>query len=154
MGKLSNSWGEIGGERAGLTARTRQQECAHDPSGNTLVSANNFFTNNDAAHGQWHRVSRMHRNDVNGKKHELQGLLRNVAKAGFVNRKPLILATVRILKLYYRLTGGVDSGLAELDVLNYWRQQNVSDDEILVYVSIDPKNPRASSRPWLVHQLA
>jgi hypothetical protein len=28
-----------------------------------------------------------------------------------------------VVKLYMHLTGGVDSGLNELDVLNYWRKQ-------------------------------
>jgi hypothetical protein len=27
-----------------------------------------------------------------------------------------------VVKLYMHLTGGVDSGLNELDVLNYWRK--------------------------------
>ena len=45
-----------------------------------------------------------------------------------------------IEKLYFHLTGGVDSGLNEADVLNYWRQHAVSHDKILAYVSIDPKN--------------
>ena len=43
-------------------------------------------------------------------------------------------------KLYFRLSGGIDSGLAELDVLNYWRKHQVSGDKILGFVSIDPKN--------------
>lgn len=45
-----------------------------------------------------------------------------------------------VVKLYYQLTGGIDSGLNELDVLNYWRQNAVGGDAILAYVSIDPKN--------------
>jgi len=45
-----------------------------------------------------------------------------------------------VVKLYMHLTGGVDSGLIELDVLNYWRQHRVSGDHILNYASIDPKN--------------
>ncbi len=45
-----------------------------------------------------------------------------------------------VVKFYFHLTGGVDSGLNELDVLNHWRQQKVFGDEILGYVSIDPKN--------------
>jgi hypothetical protein len=48
--------------------------------------------------------------------------------------------TTQIVKLYYRLTGGVDSGLAELNVLNYWLQHKVSGDRILADVSVDPKN--------------
>ncbi len=45
-----------------------------------------------------------------------------------------------VVKLYMHLTGGVDSGLNELDVLNYWRQHRVSGDEIIAFASIDPKN--------------
>src|SRR5216684_2534829 len=45
-----------------------------------------------------------------------------------------------VVKLYMHLTGGVDSGLNEIDVLNYWRQNKVSGDKIVNYVSIDPKN--------------
>ena len=35
---------------------------------------------------------------------------------------------------------GVDSGLNELDVLNYWRSHAVSNDKILAYIAVDPKN--------------
>ena len=45
-----------------------------------------------------------------------------------------------VVKLYMHLTGGVDSGLVELDVLNYWRQNAVARDKILAFASIDPKN--------------
>ena len=51
-----------------------------------------------------------------------------------------IMAKTAVVKLYMHLTGGVDSGLNELDVLNYWRQNKVSGDEIISYVKIDPKN--------------
>src|SRR6185369_1542776 len=47
---------------------------------------------------------------------------------GFVAKKPSIMPAAQVLKLYYRLSGGVDSGLAELNVLNYWRQHKVSGD--------------------------
>jgi hypothetical protein len=45
-----------------------------------------------------------------------------------------------VVTLYEQLAGGQDSGLNELDVLNYWRQHAVSGDEILAFASIDPKN--------------
>jgi hypothetical protein len=45
-----------------------------------------------------------------------------------------------VVKLYLHLTGGVDSGLNELDVLNYWSENPVAKDQIVRYVSIDPKN--------------
>jgi len=58
---------------------------------------------------------------------------------GLVGQKD-IMAKNAVVKLYLHLTGGVDSGLNELDVLNYWRQNAVAKDKILAYVSIDPKN--------------
>src|SRR5208283_2805290 len=54
--------------------------------------------------------------------------------------KKLIMSKQNVVKLYMHLTGGVDSGLNELDVLGYWRQNPVSGDEIITYVKIDPKN--------------
>ena len=54
--------------------------------------------------------------------------------------KEVIMGQAAVVKLYYHLTGGVDSGLNELDVLNYWRQHRVSGDQILSYVAVDPKN--------------
>ncbi|HXX20730.1 MAG TPA: hypothetical protein VEJ46_15105 [Candidatus Acidoferrum sp.] len=51
-----------------------------------------------------------------------------------------ILATKAVEQLYFKLTGGKDTGLDELNVLNYWRKNRVSGDEILAYVKIDPKN--------------
>jgi hypothetical protein len=58
---------------------------------------------------------------------------------GLVN-KQTVMAKSAVVKLYMHLTGGVDSGLQELDVLNYWRQNKVNGDEILSYVTIGPKN--------------
>jgi hypothetical protein len=51
-----------------------------------------------------------------------------------------IMSQDAVEQLYSRLTGGPDTGLNELDVLNYWRKHNVSGDQILAYVSLDPKN--------------
>ena len=51
-----------------------------------------------------------------------------------------IMASADVLALYMKLTGGEDSGMAELDVLNYWKANQVEGDEIINYVSIDPKN--------------
>ena len=45
-----------------------------------------------------------------------------------------------ILKLYYQLTKGEDTGLACLDVLNYWRNNSFDGDKIIVYAKI--KNPK------------
>ena len=58
---------------------------------------------------------------------------------GFIG-KETIMATTDVLKLYFHLTGGQDTGLNEADVLNYWRQNKADGEKILAYVSIDPKN--------------
>ena len=62
------------------------------------------------------------------------------AYRGLISKRQHIMARAAVVKLYMHLTGGVDSGLNELDVLNYWRQHKVSGDEILGFVKIDPKN--------------
>jgi hypothetical protein len=53
--------------------------------------------------------------------------------------KEKIMSKQAVVKLYMHLTGGVDSGLNELDVLNYWRSHPVSGDKIITYASIEPK---------------
>jgi hypothetical protein len=58
---------------------------------------------------------------------------------GLIGKKN-IMAKDEVVSLYMQLTGGQDTGLNELDVLNYWRQNEVSGDEILAYASIDVKN--------------
>jgi hypothetical protein len=57
-----------------------------------------------------------------------------------LDKQKRIMAQKDVVKLYLHLTGGVDSGLNELDVLNYWRQTQVDGDEILAFAKIDPKN--------------
>jgi hypothetical protein len=59
---------------------------------------------------------------------------------GLVSSKKLIMAEKAVTKLYMHLTGGVDSGMNELDVLNYWRQNAVDGDKILGFATISPKN--------------
>jgi len=54
--------------------------------------------------------------------------------------KQNIMAKAAVVKLYRSLTGGPDTGLNELDVLNYWRKTQVDGTQILAYVKIDPKN--------------
>ena len=51
-----------------------------------------------------------------------------------------IMSKPAVVKLYLHLTGGIDSGLNELDVLSYWRKHAVSHDKILAYVSINPRS--------------
>jgi hypothetical protein len=45
-----------------------------------------------------------------------------------------------VLKVYFALSGGNDSGLYELDVLNYWQSNSAGGEQILAFASIDPKN--------------
>ncbi len=59
--------------------------------------------------------------------------------SGLVGKKK-IMATKSVLKLYMHLTGGIDSGLNELDVLNYWHKTSVDGDKILAFASVNPKN--------------
>ena len=58
---------------------------------------------------------------------------------GMVGKKS-IMSTAAATKLYFKLTGGNDTGLNELDVLNYWRKFPVASDQILAYAKIDRKN--------------
>ncbi len=51
-----------------------------------------------------------------------------------------ILGAADVEKLYFQLTGGPDVGLAEINVLNYWRTHPVNNDRILGFASIDPHN--------------
>jgi len=59
---------------------------------------------------------------------------------GMTGPQKVIMSKANVVKLYMHLTGGVDSGLNELDVLNYWRQNAIDGDEILAFASINPKN--------------
>jgi hypothetical protein len=62
------------------------------------------------------------------------------AYRGLIGSKKVIMPKQDVVKLYYHLTGGIDSGLVELDVLNYWRKNAVNGDKIMAFVSLDPKN--------------
>jgi hypothetical protein len=59
--------------------------------------------------------------------------------SGLISKKK-IWDEKNIIKLYFHLTGGFDSGLNELDVLNYWQSHLVDKDKILAFASIDVKN--------------
>jgi hypothetical protein len=52
----------------------------------------------------------------------------------------LIMPSPAVVKLYLHLTGGADTGMNELDVLNYWQSNRVSGDELIAFAKIDPKN--------------
>jgi hypothetical protein len=58
---------------------------------------------------------------------------------GLVGKK-LIIPSPAVVKLYFQLTGGVDSGMNELDVLNYWQSNRVSGDELIAFAKLDRKN--------------
>lgn len=45
-----------------------------------------------------------------------------------------------ILNFYYAMTGGQDSGLACLSVLQEWHRRPINHDRILGYAAVDPKN--------------
>ena len=59
--------------------------------------------------------------------------------SGLIGKKT-IMAGAAVVKLYRHLTGGPDTGLNELNVLNYWRQNGADGVKILAYVKLDPKN--------------
>lgn len=61
------------------------------------------------------------------------------AYCGLVGTKK-IMSTQAVTKLYMHLTGGIDSGLVELDVLNHWRQHAVDAEKILAFAALDIKN--------------
>lgn len=54
--------------------------------------------------------------------------------------KKKIWSKKNVIKLYMHLTNGMDSGLNELDVLNYWQSHPAAGDKIFAYASIDVKN--------------
>jgi hypothetical protein len=58
---------------------------------------------------------------------------------GLIGKK-VIFPQPDCVKLYFQLTGGKDSGLNELDVLNYWQSNPVSGDRIAAFAAIDVKN--------------
>lgn len=62
----------------------------------------------------------------------------STAYHGLVGKRE-IMARGDVVRLYLDLTGGADTGLEELDVLGYWRKHRVSDEQILAYLAIDPK---------------
>ena len=45
-----------------------------------------------------------------------------------------------VVKTYMHLTGGIDSGLNELNVLNYWRKTGIGGEKILGFAKLDVKN--------------
>jgi hypothetical protein len=70
---------------------------------------------------------------VAGWGHTLTVLLAMIGKAFIIPAKDVI-------SLYNKLTGNVDSGLAETDFLDYNKGNVFDDQEILCYVTVDPSN--------------
>src|ERR1019366_4506065 len=58
---------------------------------------------------------------------------------GLIGKKK-IPAQNDVTKLYFHLTVGADSGMNELDVLNYWQSHSAAGEKIMAYVKIDKKN--------------
>ena len=59
--------------------------------------------------------------------------------SGLIGKKK-IMDTDDVTNLYFSLTDGIDSGLVELNVLNYWRKTAINGDQIFAYAKIDCKN--------------
>jgi hypothetical protein len=70
----------------------------------------------------------------------IAGLAHAVTTYQALIKKSSIPAKTAVEKLYFHLTGGPDSGLNELDVLNYWRQNGALGEKMLAYVSVEPKD--------------
>lgn len=51
-----------------------------------------------------------------------------------------IMSEPKVTKLYLHLAKGIDTGLVELDVLDYWRKSAINDEKILAFASIDIHN--------------
>src|SRR5882672_7206796 len=58
---------------------------------------------------------------------------------GLIGKKK-IFSQKSVVKLYFHLTGGSDTGLNELNVLNYWQSKPVDGSKIQAFVSINVKN--------------
>ena len=56
------------------------------------------------------------------------------------DRKKHVWSAQTCLRVYFRLTGGVDSGLNVLTVMKDWYNNTQPLDDVIAYVSIDPQN--------------
>jgi hypothetical protein len=54
--------------------------------------------------------------------------------------KRYIMSETSVERLYFKLSGGIDSGLNMLDVLNYWRGHGIHREKIFAYVKLNPLN--------------
>lgn len=58
---------------------------------------------------------------------------------GMVKQKH-ILSQQSVIRIYFHLTGGIDSGLYMLDVIKYWRSNGMEDGKIFAYASVNSHN--------------
>ena len=58
---------------------------------------------------------------------------------GLIGKKK-IPSTTAVVRQYKKQTGGVDTGLSELDTLKYWNKHSFFCEKILAFVESDPKN--------------
>ncbi|HEY3831236.1 MAG TPA: hypothetical protein VGO03_03000 [Acidimicrobiia bacterium] len=54
--------------------------------------------------------------------------------------KAHVMPAKSVEKTYFHLSGGGDTGLNELNVLNYWQSHMVGREKILAYTKVDPKD--------------
>lgn len=54
--------------------------------------------------------------------------------------KPKTPSQPSVINRYFRLTGGQDTGLVELDVLNDWRKNALDRDKIIAFAKVDKNN--------------
>jgi len=57
-----------------------------------------------------------------------------------LTKTKVIMDPQALVKQYFQLTGGVDSGLDELKVLNFWQSTGIDTEKILAFVTIEPKD--------------
>jgi hypothetical protein len=57
-----------------------------------------------------------------------------------LTKAKVIMDQAALVKQYFQLTGGVDSGLDEMKVLNFWQSTGIDAEKILAFVSIEPKD--------------
>jgi len=70
----------------------------------------------------------------------IAGVAHSITTYRALVKKDTIPPPKTVEKLYFQLTGGADTGLNELDVLNYWQSNGALGEKILAFVSIEPKD--------------
>jgi hypothetical protein len=70
----------------------------------------------------------------------IAGLAHSITVFNGLIGKKKIMPQPAVIKLYNKLTGGIDSGLNELKVLNYWQSNVVDGEKIFAFTTINVKN--------------